>query len=101
MTQHESNPADQTGFSTNTADRRRAQRQALDSHVDVTIETSELTGVANNLSQSGILFFTEGELRVKVEMEQDGEIKVMTGNLVRCERIKGEHRGWAVEFDND
>lgn len=84
---------------TNTADRRRAARQSIDSGVQVSIETSEFEGVASNVSQTGILFFTDGDLRVTVEYLEDGETKTRTGNLVRCERIKGDRRGWAVEFD--
>jgi hypothetical protein len=82
-----------------TADRRRAAREASDSSVQVSINTGSLDGVANNLSKTGILFFTDGELRVTVEFVEDGEARKVTGSLVRCERIKGDHRGWAVEFD--
>jgi len=84
---------------TNTTDRRRAARQAIDSGVQVSIENPEHEGVANNVSKTGILFFTDGDLRVTVEYLEDGEIRTRTGNLVRCERIKGDRRGWAVEFD--
>lgn len=101
MTEYASHPAEEPESTTSTSERRRATRHALDSQVRVVIDTSELKGVANNLSQTGILFFTEGELRVHVDVDQDGETKTYSGNLVRCERIKGEHRGWAVEFDND
>jgi len=101
MTQYDSSSAKDPESTTRTSDRRRATRQSLDSQVKVVIDTSELKGVANNLSQTGILFFTEGELRVHVDVQEDGETKTYSGNLVRCERIKGEHRGWAVEFDNE
>jgi len=69
--------------------------------VHVTIDTGELEGTADNISPSGILFFTGGELRVTVEVSQNGELRRHSGNLVRCERIKGDRRGWAVEFDRD
>ncbi len=88
-------------FDAMAAERRRASRKALDSKVEVRFETIQLLGSANNLSRSGILFFTEGELRVSVEVLEDGEKRTLTGNLVRCERIKDDHRGWAVEFDTD
>ena len=83
---------------TGTADRRGAERESMNSEVKVNFETCELIGVSNNLSNSGILFFTEGDLRVSVSVEVDGEQKTLFGSLVRCERIKGDHRGWAVEF---
>ncbi len=83
-----------------TSDRRRSNREALDVQVQVQLDTPQLTGIANNVSKSGILFFTDGELRVTVQMEENGEMRQMSGQLVRCERIKGNHRGWAVEFDH-
>jgi hypothetical protein len=86
-------------FSTSTSDRRRSQRRDLESPVRLTLETPELQGKASNISSSGILFFTEGELKVTVEIEENGETRRVSGSLVRCERIKGDHRGWAVEFD--
>jgi len=92
---------DHDAFQTSTSDRRRAHRRALDTAVEVRIDTTQLRGTANNLSASGILFFTDGDLRVTVEVEENGEARTMTGSLVRCERIKGDHRGWAVEFDAD
>ena len=69
--------------------------------MQVSIDTTALKGVANNLSKTGILFFTDGELRVTVEIVGGGETKQLSGSLVRCERIKGDHRGWAVEFDRE
>lgn len=86
-------------LSTSTSDRRRAQRRAVESPVRVTIQSPELSGKASNLSSSGVLFFTDGELKVTIEIEENGETRRMDGSLVRCERIKGDHRGWAVEFD--
>ena len=63
------------------------------------VDAQELNGEADNLSRSGILFFTEGDLHVELEVEADGEVMKRTGRLVRCERIHDSRRGWAVEFD--
>lgn len=90
---------DDQPLSTSTSDRRRAQRRTLESPVRLNLSEQQLSGQASNLSSSGILFFTEGELRVTVEVEENGETRQVTGSLVRCERIQGERRGWAVEFD--
>ncbi len=87
-------------FDTSTTDRRQHNRTASEGKVQFTIHTSEMSGVANNISKSGILFFTDGDLRVTVEVEQEGEMQKYEGLLVRCERIKGARRGWAVEFDH-
>lgn len=81
-------------------DRRRAARREMKSAVSVQLDTTQLHGVADNLSKTGILFFTEGDLRVTVSLVgEDGETKQYTGQLVRCERIQAGRRGWAVEFE--
>ena len=88
-------------FNVNTSDRRKAKRQPGGGKVTIHLETGALEGTASNVSKSGVLFFTDGDLKVIVEVEQDGEMQKRVGSLVRCERIKGEHRGWAVEFDHE
>ena len=85
--------------STRAPERRTAERQQLGSPVRIRIETPELAGEAENLSSTGILFFTDGDLCVEVEVEDDGVVRRLHGHLVRCERIEGNRRGWAVEFD--
>ena len=65
----------------------------------VYIETTEIDGETDNLSRTGILFFTDTELKVRIEIEEGGERRVLDGQLVRCDRIQGDRRGWAVEFD--
>lgn len=84
-----------------TDDRRRATRRETKSAVSVQLDTTQLSGVADNLSKTGVLFFTEGDLRVTVSIAgEDGETKEYSGQLVRCERIQGGRRGWAVEFED-
>lgn len=84
---------------TDVANRRSATRKQLKGAVQLKVDAQELTGEADNLSRSGILFFTEGDLRVELEIESDGEVMKKTGRLVRCERIHDARRGWAVEFE--
>ena len=79
--------------------RRRARRSQVNGAVRLMVDTQDLMGEADNLSRSGILFFTEGDLRVELEIESDGEVMKKTGRLVRCERIHDARRGWAVEFE--
>jgi PilZ domain len=81
-------------------DRRRASRRDTKSPVTVQLDTTQLRGVADNLSKTGILFFTDGDLRVTVQIEDGDETKEYSGQLVRCERIQGGRRGWAVEFED-
>lgn len=81
-------------------ERRRAERRETKGRVAVRIDTTRLEGTADNLSKTGILFFTDGELSVTVRIEDGGESREYRGQLVRCERIQGGRRGWAVEFDD-
>ena len=83
-----------------TSDRRRETREPSSDRVSITIETPELDGQASNVSKSGILFFTDDDVKVQVTLiDAEGQERTVAGHLVRCERIKGNHRGWAVEFD--
>jgi hypothetical protein len=83
------------------AERRVESRRDVAGAVKVRIETPTLEGEASNLSRSGILFFTEGPLKVTVEIDEGDGPRSVTGNLVRTERIKGDRRSWAVEFDRE
>ena len=85
--------------STDVANRRRATRQQIKGVVHLQISEQHLMGEADNLSKSGVLFFTEGDLKVELEIDCDGEMTKKTGRVVRCERIHDSRRGWAVEFD--
>jgi hypothetical protein len=84
---------------TDVANRRRAPRKQVKGSVHLKVDAQDLTGEADNISRSGILFFTEGDLHVELEIESGGEMVKRTGRLVRCERIHDSRRGWAVEFD--
>lgn len=86
-------------FATETGERRRARRLTNRGRVKLTIDTKELEGRADNVSQSGVLFFSEGDLRVTVEVEENGVVKRRPGRLVRAQRMRGDRFGWAVEFD--
>lgn len=86
-------------FATETGERRRARRLTNRGRIKLSIETKELEGRADNVSQSGILFFSEGDLRVTVEVEENGVVKQRPGRLVRAQRMRGDRFGWAVEFD--
>ena len=84
---------------TDTSDRRRNRRQAAHGHVRLFVETHELSGRAENVSQTGVLFFSQGELRVSVEIEENGGLKRVSGRLVRAQRMRDDNIAWAVEFD--
>jgi len=84
---------------TETLDQRRADRQEVDSLVRMRIETGEITGLADNLSEAGLMFFTDEPLRVRVELVQGGTTRSFTGRLVRSQRMNETHTGLAIEFD--
>lgn len=91
------NPTDP--LSTSLGERRRSKRHQIQGKVALSIETTAVDGRLENRSQTGILFFTDQPVRVVVELEENGVLQRRTGILARCERIQGDRRGWAVEFD--
>ena len=90
-----SNPDKPTG----TADRRAAQRRASSAHIRLFVESSEIEGEAQNISATGILFLTARELRVTVEIDEDGTTRRRAGRLIRSQVMGPGEIGWAVEFD--
>jgi hypothetical protein len=84
---------------TQTNDRRRHRRRSTNAKVRLTVEPGEILGEVENLSRSGLLFFSEGNLRVRVEIEENGTVTKRTGRVVRAQRMRGDSYGWAVEFD--
>jgi hypothetical protein len=83
------------------AERRRARRDVAQGTLRLALVTTELAGRIDNVSQSGILFFSDEPLRVTVEVEQDGVRRTRSGRLVRGQRMRGDSIGWAVEYDPD
>jgi len=86
-------------MSTETGERRRQRRATNRGTVKLKIDTQELEGHADNVSPTGVLFFSEGDLRVTVEVEENGTTRKVAGRLVRAQRMRGDSFGWAVEFD--
>ncbi len=80
-------------------ERRALERDDVQSSLRLTIETDALSGVTENVSGIGVLFFTDGDLRVSVELEEDGVRTKRTGRLVRVQRMSLDNTGFAVEFD--
>lgn len=86
---------------TSVGERRVASRQSLLGKVRIHLDAQDLEGDGDNVSRSGILFYTHGDVEVEVEFEEDGVVQRRMGHLVRCERIRGDRRGWAVEFERN
>ena len=80
-------------------ERRDGRRMDTRTKVELVVETHSLTGLTQNLSPAGVFLFSEAPLRVRVELEQDGEMVTRTGRLVRVERMSEVSTGFAIEFD--
>ncbi len=88
----------QSSASQSSIDRRRAQRLSVNAHIRVHIEPCDLDGHAENLSQHDMLFLTDEDVHVTIEIEDDGVVKSTPGRLVRLEPTEEGGSGWAVEF---
>ncbi|HJO26660.1 MAG: hypothetical protein CMK00_08860 [Planctomycetes bacterium] len=80
-------------------ERRVDGRRACHGSLRLRVDSPHLAGQAENISETGILFFTNQPLRVTVEVEEDGVLSSRSGRLVRAQRVGGDSTGWAVEFD--
>ena len=92
-------PESQAGLHAVTDERRAEERADLRSSLRLTLDTASLEGTTENISGVGVLFFSEGTLRVSVEIHEGGERRVRRGRLVRVQRMSLENTGFAVEFD--
>lgn len=81
------------------ADKRRADRQALEAPVRMRIETGSVEGVSDNFSTAGIMFFTEEPIRVSVEVVEPDGPRTFHGRIVRVQRMNESNTGLAIEFD--
>jgi len=63
------------------------------------LETSSLTGLSDNISRAGLLFFTDEPLRVTVEVQEATGPRTYHGKLIRLLRMSEASTGLAVEFD--
>ena len=81
------------------SDRRRHHRRGSSGRVRLTVEPVSIAGEVENVSRSGLLFVGEGNLRVSVEIDENGTKSKRTGRIVRAQRLRGQAFGWAIEFD--
>ena len=82
-----------------TADRRIARRKPSSAVLKACLGPVELNGEVDNTSKTGILFFTDEELRLRLEITENGQTSTRTGRLVRMQRLQPGQNGWAVELD--
>jgi hypothetical protein len=92
-------PQDTPPPSVSAADRRGEKRRRSAGKIKLLIGAATLEGELDNISPSGVLFFTGADLSVSVQVEENGKPVVRSGRLVRAQRVRPEHVGWAIEFD--
>jgi hypothetical protein len=85
---------------TGTADRRTNQRRPSAARIRLAVDRTEIEGQAENISETGVLFLTANELRVAIEIEENGAKRRRTGRLIRSQVMGPGKVGWAVEFDS-
>ncbi len=90
--------ASKSSASQSSIERRRARRLAANAHIRVHIEPCDADGHSENLSQHDMLFLTDEDVRVTIEIEDDGVVKSTPGRLVRLEPTEDGGSGWAIEF---
>lgn len=83
-----------------TSNRRRADRRTLQAPVRMHFE-APVVGQSDNVSAAGMLLFTDEPMRVRIEVEEDGETRSYAGRLIRVQQLNEETTGLAVEFDDE
>ena len=79
-------------------DRRRARRLSGAAQIRGRIDSCELQGHTENLSQHDLLFITDDDVHVTIEIEDDGVVKTTPGRLVRLEPDADGSSGWGIEL---
>jgi len=80
-------------------DRRRSDREPLETHVTLELDRQTLTGRCDNVSQAGVLLFSDAAISVTVTIDgPDGPVQ-RTGRLARVQRMSDVDTGYAIEFD--
>jgi hypothetical protein len=90
---------ERTGSRAEGGERRTHPRRPSDAQVLMRLDTTSVAGVAENISDTGLLFFAGSAPRVEVEIVEDGRTRRVFGRLVRVQCLRGNSTGYAVEFD--
>lgn len=80
-------------------DARRAPREALETEVTLRLETESIAGLSDNLSEAGIMLFTDQPIRCVVEIGRGSSARRYRGRIVRLQRMNETNTGLAVEFE--
>lgn len=77
-------------------ERRSEERERQRLEVRIQVDVQELAGTTVDRSPHGVLFVTEDDLRVEVEVAGQGK---RHGRLVRAVGVGGETQAWAIALD--
>jgi hypothetical protein len=86
--------------STSQKNRRRSDRRVLDTPVRMRFDVEAVEGISDNISRVGLMFFSDEDLRVSVEVRENGELQTYPGRLVRVQSLNDTTTGLAIEFDD-
>ena len=78
-------------------DRRRAERATGPRTVKVRLRDCQLTGSAENVSQSGLYMLARSAIPVEVELP--GATTARAGTLIRVESVRDGEIGLAIRLD--
>ncbi len=84
---------------TGSLEARRAVRESIETEVTLRLETLEIEGQSDNLSEAGVMFFTEQPIRCVVEVGSGPAARRFQGRIVRLQRMNETNTGLAVEFE--
>ena len=69
--------------------------------VRIAIETAEFSGQSENISSGGVFLFTSDKIRVRVLLDEGGEVRSFPGRIARVQQMNAEQSGFAIEFDRE
>jgi hypothetical protein len=81
-------------------ERRTRERRPSRAPLRVRLETQAFAGVCDNVSETGVFLTSGARLRVTVELDDpDGGRRVLSGHLVRVQRMSADSTGYAIELE--
>ena len=80
-------------------DRRSSDRATSEAQISLQLDTQALEGRCDNISQAGVLFFSDQAIEVTVTIDGPEGPEQRTGRLARVQRMSDVNTGYAIEFD--
>jgi len=80
---------------------RRADRHSVAATVHMRLDSDTVAGVTDNLSDVGVMFFTDEPLRCSIRIGEGPDAEERSGRIVRLQRMNETNTGLAIEFDEE